>query len=78
MSGALFNVYEGSPFAAAIAGGIWAAADRIAQNIKDRPGDIIGTHADVQALETAITQSPTYNFLQSRPRTMVRNSGLPL
>jgi hypothetical protein len=78
VGGALFNVYEGNPFAAATSGGIWAAADRIAQNIKDRPGDIIGTHADVQALETAITQSATYNFLQSRPRTMVRNSGLPL
>lgn len=75
---ALFNVYEGSPFAAATAGGIWAAANRIAQNIKNRPGSIIGSAADVQALEAAITQSPTYSFLRSRPRTMVRNSGLPL
>jgi hypothetical protein len=77
VGGALFNAYEGDPFAPPPAG-IYGAARVVAANIKDTPGAVIGTPADVQALQTAITQSATYSFLQTRPSTTVTNSGLPL
>jgi hypothetical protein len=77
VGGALFNVYEGTPFVPTT-GDIFDLARTIANNIKNTPGAVIGTAADVQALENSITQNPAYTFLQSRPRTMVRNSGLPL
>jgi hypothetical protein len=77
VGGALFNAYEGNPFTPAPTG-VYAAARVVAANIKDSPGAIIGAPADVQALETAITQDAAYSFLKTRPHTMTTNSGLRL
>jgi hypothetical protein len=76
VGGTLFNLYEGRPYAP-WAGSVSIVAERVANAIKDSPGAIIGPAADVQALETAITNSATYTFLRRRPHTMTRNSGLP-
>jgi hypothetical protein len=74
---ALFNRYEGSPFAMP-AGGIFGIADRIARGIQNTPGAILGPPADIQALQAAITQSPTYDFIRNNPGFKYHNSGLPL
>jgi hypothetical protein len=73
----LFNVYEGSPFVPAATDAISTAAHRIARSIRNSPGAIIGPPADVQALEAAITQSPTYSFIRFNPGFKYHNSGLP-
>ena len=74
----LFNVYEGSPFAPPATDAIMTAAHRIARSIQNTPGAVIGPPADLQALETAITQSPTYSFIRFNPGFRYHNSGLPL
>jgi hypothetical protein len=74
----LFNVYEGSPFVPPANDPISLAAHRIARSIRNSPGAVIGPAVDVQALETAITQSPTYSFIRFNPRFKYHNSGLPL
>jgi len=77
VGGALFNAYEGDPYAT-VAGDVYDFARVVAANIKDTPGALISTPADVQALENAITQNAAYTFLKTRPHTMIRNSGLRL
>jgi SAM-dependent methyltransferase len=74
----LFNVYEGSPFVPPATDAIMTAAHRIARSIQNTAGAVIGPAADVQALETAITQSPTYSFIRFNPGFKYHNSGLPL
>ena len=54
------------------------AARVVAADIKDRQRPASAAPADVQALQTAITQNAAYTFLKTRPHTMTTNSGLPL